>query len=329
MRKDKYEYPFPFNFPRTWNHKFNEFREQCQWKELGAGTGEMPLPPSCGPEEDSGGECEIYYRLTATVPRTFSDWEDKITLDFSPCRLELSPEPSLVKSTVREPNHRNFRLDYDGRPRALSKREMMKYGFHKSSDTHVMDFTFAATGPTCIVLGQSYPVLVTLVSKTEGLEGIEPEFMLKGYQLRLKSRTDIRAPGAIMDHVELLERHAPLSSGTLDAVLLVGTPKQIQGLLSVAVKRSYALKPKATMSCLGDDTSVKVLWPEVEVLSSKMNEEVQEALRAVGNGIENLDARDGNALPAYGEHVGTSVVQRAEENEPQLPRYEMGLKKMT
>lgn len=338
MRKDKFEYPFAFTFPGTWNHKFNEFREQYQWKELGVGIGEMPLPPSCGPEEDFGGKCEIYYRLTATVPRTFSDWEDKITLNFSPCRLELSPESNHTKSTVREPNHRNFRLGDDGRPRALSKREMMKHGFHKSSDTNVMEFTLAATAPTCIVLGQSYPVLVTLVSKTEGLEGIEPEFVLKDYQLRFKSKTDIRVPGAIMDHVELLEGHIPLSNGKLDAVLPVGTSRRIQGLFpareglappsftSVAVRRTYALELKATIVCLGEETGVKVVWPSVEVLSSKMEEEVEEAMRAIENWVGDLEARGESALPAYGEHVETSIVERGEENEPQLPSYEIGLK---
>jgi hypothetical protein len=339
MRKDKYEYQFQFRFPETWNHKVCEFRDGGRmWKDIGGngdGTGKMPLPPSIK-DDGYNGSCAVFYQLSARVPRTFYDWEDKIDLNFSPYRMELEPDHRLKTSDVCDPNHQNFRLTDEGIPRPLSKSELLKHGFHRSSDTHTINFTLSATGPTNIVLGKPYPVVITLVSKDEGLEGIEPQFWLKDYHLRLKSKTYYRVPGLLEDHISFCDGHVPLSSGVLNGTLLVNTPKRLVGLFpkkdglappgftSLSIKRMYGLELKVKVVCLGEETTIKIHWPSVEVFSSKMEEGVEEAMSSI-EGNTNVSGDD-NALPSYTEYAGTRrIVDVDEVPEPSaLPRYETG-----
>jgi hypothetical protein len=298
MRADVYEYPFSFTFPASFSYKVSQFRDGGRmW--VGKNGGEFPLPPSC--EADGfAGECQIYYRLTATVPRTFSNWEDKMSLNYVPYRLEFSPNPESKTHTLREFNHRNYRLTSNGIPRPLSKTELIKHSLHRSTDTLTINFTISATVPTRIVLGQTYPVLITVISKDEGLEGIEPEFVLKDYTFRLISKTEFRTPGFLTDNYLYADGDFILSSGPLNVEFPVNTPKRLLGMFpqrrpafgfpppsfaSLAVKRSYGLELKVSVVCLGDETSFKVHWNNVEVHASEMETGMVEAMRTL-EGIE-------------------------------------------
>jgi hypothetical protein len=91
MRASTYEYPFEFQFPNKFGlNGGNEFNDEGFAPERSR-QGLQPLPPSCF---DGGNErCAIYYHLTARVPKTLVDWEDKCTLLFSPFRTEPNPSP--------------------------------------------------------------------------------------------------------------------------------------------------------------------------------------------------------------------------------------------
>jgi hypothetical protein len=173
---------------------------------LFASSGEQMLPPTCMDEDGlSRSNCSIYYHLTARVPRAFSDWEDKASLNFIPFRRGISLELSVKPSKDRGPEHVNYRISHDATPRALTKSELLKHSFHRNVETRTKNFTLEAAGSTRIVLGETYPITLTLISSDVEISSIAPTFTLKSHHLRLKSQTDIRVPGALFgDYTETL-----------------------------------------------------------------------------------------------------------------------------
>jgi len=156
-----------------------------------------------------------------------------------------------------------------------------------------------------------------------------PQFVLKEWMLRLKSRTDFRLPGTFVDYRMRLDGHVSLSHGKLDEVLPMGMPKTLQGLfptskglvtpafLALAVRRKYGLELKVVVECLGDETNLKVVWPEVEVLAETIESQDERAVGEMSGRMEDLNT-DRDGLPAYGEYEGRSGTQAG------LPSYEAG-----
>lgn len=334
MRADKYEYPFSFTFPETWNHPTMEFKKDGIFAGVGDGIGDLPLPPSCE-VEDHQPNGDIYYRVTASVPRTFADWESKATLIFSPYRLEISPDPEPKIARSPGHNHRDFHLSHEGESRELSKKELVKHGFHRSLDTHTINYTFTATAPSRILLGQAYPILLTMVTEDD-LEGIEPDVMLKDFELLLKLRTDVRFPGTWDDHIDFFDSTLALSRGHIGALLPVNRSKRLTGMFpmgtrfgalppsftSLAVKRSYGLELKLVLESSGGGGTVRISWPHVELLSQKVEVALEDAVRDIESGVEQMIVEVG-VLPAYVEHAGSTSLQRADEG---LPGYQSSLK---
>lgn len=352
MRADTYEYPFSFTFPshcdsRCGQSQFNN-NDGMLWKGPGIDTSTAQLlPPSC---EDSdtfdNNHCHVYYHLTACVPRTFSDWEDKVNLNFNPFRTELSPAPVLTTSKDREIKHRNYKVEVGGGPRPLSKRELAIHGFHRSHDMKTISFTIEAEAPTNIVLGEDYPLILTLVSPDD-ITSMDPStipaFKLKSYHLRLRAQTDIRVPGAFSDHNDTWTSHISLSTVNLkEAIdLQLNESKRISkafpesksyappSFQSLAAKRSYQLELKAKIECLGGEEEFKVIWPRCTIISGmveggdEMERAIEESLREAHMGVQSLEieregGEGGGDLPAYGEHVGSYTVKQPEV----LPQYE-------
>jgi Arrestin (or S-antigen), N-terminal domain len=97
MRASSYEYLFAFQIPEKFNYVAGEFSDGNFAPEYSF-MGPKPLPPTCMGPYDRNGECEIYYHLTARIPKTFSDWEDKYVLNFSPPRTQPDLVPLLKEA---------------------------------------------------------------------------------------------------------------------------------------------------------------------------------------------------------------------------------------
>jgi hypothetical protein len=184
MRASTYEYPFSFQFPGTFEY-IKEFREDAFWP--GEHTqGPRPLPPTCWGETFDGG-FEISYHITAKIPRRFGDWEDEVQVNFSTCRVELNP--ALMPKLAVDFNslYRRFRLNDQGAPLELRKREALKESFHHSSENDRINFSVHAVAPTAIVFGKPYIVEPKVISPDdEASWSSAPELQLRDYALILK-----------------------------------------------------------------------------------------------------------------------------------------------
>jgi hypothetical protein len=333
MRADTYEYPFAFQLPESFTYTASGFSDQ-NWSPEYSTMGTKPLPPTClGPYGRH--ECEIYYRLTARVPKTFSDWEDKYHLNFSPPRTVSDPNP-LLKANENNAStyHRHYRLTDDGTCRTLTTRESLKETFKHNAATNSVNFTLNAVAPIAIVIGRPYTIDLTLASPDEATGNIMPDFKLKAWALILKSRTDIRVPGLFSDHQQLLEDHIEINHGTLNIPILLNKSLRITGMFpkdriyapptfdAWAVRRNYGLELKIDVECLGETSSFKVKWPHVFLYPAKMEGGVEEAIKAIESGTAQLGIEQQGGLPAY-EGGSGSVVPQVEE---ELPSYGHAMK---
>ena len=322
MKAATYEYPFSFTFPEKFLYRGLEFRDDGRF-ELPGPDGMLWLPPSCVDYGDRGGSCEVHYHVTATIPRTFMDWEDKILLSFCPWRTELHVPEMRKEASQREARLRRYRLSEEGVPRLLTKKEVFKEGFKKSAETKFVDFSMSATAPTRIVAGKSYPVEITLTSNGAEQLGTVPEFRIKSCAMFVKSQTYIRVPGAFTDHLDVFDGHIPLtSSSRVDVVLPLGEKQTFNGMFrtrgpfppptfsSWAFKRTYGLELKAIVECLGEEEKFKIHWMNVEVLPGKTKTGDGEAIREIEEGMAEM------AVAAEGL---SSYTRTGEES---LPRYE-------
>ena len=334
MRADTYEYPFAFRFPEKLDWTNGDFKDSM-WAQTYSTNGPKPLPPTCS-TLGYNGDCEIYYHLTARVPRTFADWEDKYNLNFSPTRAILDPPPlpKMANEYNGSKYHRNYRLTNEGTCRTLTTREAMKEAFRHNAATSTVNFTFNATAPTVIVIGHTYPIDLTITSPDEATGNIMPPFTVKTWQLILKTATDIRVPGMLMDRDKLMETNITISQGTLNVLTPLNKPLRIANLFpkdkvyappsfeTMAVKRWYDLELKVDVECLGETSSFKVKWRHVLLLPAKMEEVVEQAIKAIENGTAQLGIQQQGGLPAY-DGPSTSVEPQVEE---QLPSYGHALK---
>jgi hypothetical protein len=338
MRADTYEYPFAFQLPESFNYTGDDFSDQ-NWSSTYSRLGSKQLPPTClGPYGRH--ECEIYYHLTARVPKTFSDWEDKYNLNFSPTRTVFDPEPLPKKANecTASTYHRHYRLTDEGACRPLTTRESLKETFKHNAATSTVNFTFNAVAPTAIVIGRPYTVELILSSPDEATGNIMPVFELKGWALILKSRTDIRAPGLFSDHQELLEDHNEISHGTLNVSISPNKSLRIAGMFpenkiyapptfdAWAMKRNYGLELKIDVECLGETTSFKVKWPNVMLYPAKMESGIEEAIEAIENGTARLGIEQQEGLPAYEGASASTAAQTQAQLEEQLPSYGHAMK---
>lgn len=87
---------------------------------------------------------------------------------------------------------------------------------------------------------------------------------------------------------------------------------------SWAIRTTYSLELRATISCLGEEFKGSVLCWNVTLYSARMsNEANEEASRSVNVGAANLGLGDREGLPAYGEASGAG----RHWEEEQLPMY--------
>ncbi|KAE9376618.1 hypothetical protein N431DRAFT_400868 [Stipitochalara longipes BDJ] len=330
MRADTYEYPFAFQFPDKFNYTNGEFTDQ-NWAWTYSTNGPKPLPPTClGPDLSSGG-CEIYYHLTARVPRSFADWEHKQVLNFSPPRTVPDPAPLPKKASEYNGStyHRHYRLTDEGTCRTLTTRESMKETFRHNAATSTVNFTLNATAPTTIVIGRTYNIDLMLTSPDEATGNIMPPFTLKTWLLILKTRTAIRVPGVFSDYQKLLEDHISISSGTLNSPTPLNKMRRIANLFPkdkiyapptfecMAIKRNYDLELKLNVECLGETSEFKIKWRNVMLFAAKMEDGVEEAIKAIESGTAQLGIEPQGALPPY-DGGSASVEPQVEE---QLPSY--------
>lgn len=318
MRASTYEYRFSFQFPERFRYNPIDFHDEGPFP-IGTRDGSQPLPPSC---EDNGSHFyanyRIYYHLTARIPRTFGDWESGIFLRFTPHRTELSPAPHLKTMKFGEKLHRRYRLTDEGIPRPLTSGETFKETFHHHAINHSVRCSFSAVVPTAIVIGRPYPIEVTLLSTDAETGHSIPGFQFTSYYLILKSTTVIWVPGFLVDANNTLEEEITLSRGSANCPLPINKPVEINGMFpsnppylppsfrSCAVQRTYGLELKATVSCLGEDTTFKVHWPLVTLYPATMEDGIEDAIRSIESGAGDLGLEDQTGLPVYEGYDGTS-----------------------
>jgi hypothetical protein len=329
MRADTYEYPFAFQFPEKLNHTNGEFRDN-NWAPTYSTNGPKPLPPTCS-TLGYNGICEIYYHLTARVPRTFADWKDKHDLNFTPSRAILHPAPLPKKSNEYNGStyHRHYRLTDEGTCRTLTTRESIKEAFRHHAATSTVNFTFNATAPTAIVIGRPYAVDLTITSPDEATGNIMPPFIVKTWVLILNTRTDIRVPALLSDRQKLMETNITISSGTLNCLTPLNKQLRIANLFPkdkiyapptfecIAVRRSYDLELKVDVECLGETSKFKVKWRNIILYPAKMEGSVEQAIKTIESSTAQRGIEQHGGLPAY-DGGSTSVEPQVEE---QLPSY--------
>lgn len=327
LRASTYIYDFSFEFPGHFEHDFKEFVEDAFFPGQTKAS-PHPLPPTSEDEDIRSGRCSISYTIAVKIPKTFGAWEDKVFVYFTPCRTRRSPAPLPKSSTDYATLQRQFRLSNEGIPRSLTRRESMKEAFRHQAETSTIKFSLSVLAPTAIVIGNPYEIIVSLISDDTHLGNSMPGFQIKEYGLSLKSRTDVRAPGATWDTECFLESLIPLSSGRLDLPLAINVPTELDGLFplnhyyappsftSFAIRRTYALELKATISCMGEDFKCKVHCPNVTLHSARLANHLEDATRSIEGRAANLSLVDQDGLPAYGE--GTGMGGREEP----LPAYE-------
>jgi hypothetical protein len=346
MRAATYEYPFSFTCPESFDYRGASFRDEGVFKGTGGtGPGKLPCPPSCrndaygcGDGFGGGGEVEVHYHITARIPRTFTDWEDRVNLNFSPWRKELHVREERKKATpnLYVPEHVHYRVTHEGVPRPLTKMEAFKESVKKKPETKTVNFSLAATAPTQIVIGEPYQMEITLVSNNAEELGIVPEFRIQSYELLLKETTDLRVPGVFTDHVTYLDGHVPLSSNAkLEKVLPPNKSMMFNGMFpeksargaypaptftSFCVRRTYGLELKAVVECLGETRRFKIHWANVKLYPARMEPGVEEAMRSIEAETASLDVgleesvveglpvyklgdAQGEGLPRYEKHV--------------------------
>lgn len=329
LRASTYDYPFSFQFPKHFKHDYKEFAEDAFF--LGqTKVGPHPLPPTCEDKDIRSGMCAIYYILGVKIPRTFGSWEDNVSLYFTPSRTARSPAPLLKSSKDYATLQRQFRLTNEGIPRPLTTREAIKEAFRHQTGTYTVNFSLSVLAPTAIVIGKPYEIEVTLVSNDVETGNSMPSFLMKDYSLFLKSRTEVRAPGAAYDLDCFLEGLISLSGGNLDLPLAINVPMKVNGMFPVnqsyappsftswAIRRTYALELRSMIFCLGEGFKCNVHCPNVTLYSARIADEVEEATRSIEVRAANLSLVNQEGLPAYGEATGMG---RRREDES-LPVYE-------
>ncbi|KIM96965.1 hypothetical protein OIDMADRAFT_183026 [Oidiodendron maius Zn] len=311
MRASTYEYPFSFQFPKTFRFNPTVFHDDRLFPNE-HGDGLQPLPPSCN---DSGshfsGNYRIFYRITARIPRTFGDWESEIFLRFAPYRLELNPVPHPASSKDEGKLQRRYRLTDEGIPRPLTSNETFKEKFHRHAVNHTISFSLSASVPTAIVIGRPYAVEITLLSTDVESGHSAPEFQFSNYWLILKGRTIIRAPGILSATTSSLQEDITLGHGSIKCRLPLNKPLVVNGMFpsnpsyippnfsSFAMQKSYGLELKGTVSCLGEDSEFKIHWPRVTLYPARMEDGIEDAMKSIESGARDMGLDDQSGLPAY------------------------------
>lgn len=259
-------------------------------------TGEQALPPSCF-DIDDGGRVNgaIKYHLLARVPRIFLDWKFETRLTFTPLRLQAFPHSMHMPIEQREAVHnRKFRLDAIG-PRSLTTKESFSDKFHSQTDTKNIRFRVIISAPTVVVIGNSYPLLVTL--KSDWQEKVLPDFKLHHIEAHFTASTQIRVGGSFGDHVSETENKIPLLSTKegLDIALPINSPVTVSGVFpptnytpptfsTVSMWRSYRLSIHLKVRCLDENYKVTCKWLNVMLLPMKMEAGVEETASMITSG---------------------------------------------
>lgn len=332
IRASIQEYPFTFTMPENFNLKpssINEFHDQ-NFAPASSRAGPQPLPPSFSHCEDYN---TVYYHLTARVPRSFIDWEDKLTLHFSQARKEPNPAPfpKLAKDTSYSQEHVHYRLTDQGTCRLLSTSESFKARLRPDTSISTVNFNLQALAPTQIVIGRPYTIEITLLSPEGRTGNILPEFSLVSASLILKTYTAVRVASLFSDYHDEEDGHVPIPHFTLPLPLSLPVNKSVQldGMFPAknnyatpsfecwAIKRRYGLELEAGVKCLGELRRFKIKWQSVTLLPARMEEGVEEAIREIENGSVGMggegalpgyeDGGGGEELPSYGNAVDGSA----------------------
>jgi hypothetical protein len=75
------------------------------------------------------------------------------------------------------------------------------------------------------------------------------------------------------------------------------------------------MKLEGMILCLGEESKFKIYWNDVVVYPARMEDGLEEAMRAVEDGTEALQVGGGTELPVYGEHA-SKVKQSPQQYEP-------------
>jgi hypothetical protein len=323
MRASTYEYPFSFRLPETFDHKCGFFNNKPFAPEYRL-PGPKPMPPTCKVPHRGDSHCGISYHLTARIPRTFSNWDDIKFLTFSPVRTEPDPAPipqNADKSSA-SPCRCHYRITDEGTYRKLTMGESMKEAFHHSAATSTVNFTFNATVPTTIVIGNSPAIDMTLICLDSAKGNPLPPFTLKSYALFLKSWTTFRARSRFFDVTDQSILSSEIMRGTLNIPLPPNETISVNGLFPTdetytcptfvhdAVKREYALELKVVVDCLGEESNFKLKSGRVVLLAARM---IGEGNREILMGTGELGMQSEQELPRYEER---------DESASEVPRVE-------
>ncbi|KAH8658014.1 hypothetical protein BX600DRAFT_468528 [Xylariales sp. PMI_506] len=317
MQPGKYEYPFSFRFPETFNFIWSNTDNNSNSSSMFSRFGHIPLPPSSD-NEDGSGLFHVYYTLRVKSPRSFQSWKDKARLYLTSWRTELNPDPKVTVYKSWDSYDISFKGDGEhGTVRPLGKREAMKKVFGHSHDIGSLKFTLSAKAPTVMVYGKPYTLDVSITTlATEGNTASLPEFYLKHYSVSLKKISTVRTAGMLADHITHLDSHLPMSGGSAKLILPVDTaPRELHNVIrwpvfysappnfiSGVCNMSYGLELKATIACLDKEFNFKINWSNVVIHSGRMEPGVEEAIRTIeGDGGRVYLGNEGGIgeLPQY------------------------------
>jgi hypothetical protein len=321
LRATNYEWPFAFQFPENFNGDLAGLDNPSR----GFTVGPQPLPPSTSVENAMGSSWgKINYKLEAVIPKNFINIKAERFLNFSPVRLETAPHSMHVnKKQIESQHEQKFRFDAVG-PRSLTTKESFKDHFHSNPDTKIIKFRVEISAPTVVVIGKTYPIMVTLKSTTT--EEIVPEIKLDSIEAHFKAFTQIRTSGTFGDYVRDYETAVPLitSKGGLNIKLLTNEAVPVTGVFAnriyappnfstVSMCTTYRLSVHLKLRCLDDIYKSSCKWPTVMLLPAKMEEGIEEAAELIASG--NFGIQDDAAL-ATGEEVPTYAPDITEDVPP-------------
>ncbi|KAH8649381.1 hypothetical protein BX600DRAFT_502789 [Xylariales sp. PMI_506] len=321
MPPGTYEYPFEFKFPETFKFSWSK-NDSATFSK----SGKLSIPPSCRNEDNYGG-IYVDYTISAKIPRSIHHWKDKVRIVLSSWRTELDPNPKFLAFKSNNQHHHHFKIQEDGSPRPLGKREAMLNALvSHGHEVTTVNFTLAAKAPTVLVIGRPYSLYITLSTlSTDGNIAQMPEFYIKSYTLSLKQKSHVRVDGFHSDHTTYVDTHVHLRSGNIKAPLPVNASSLkidnlfrwptgssvISNLTSGTFNMSYGLELKATVTSMDEDFEFKIHWPNVTLHPSRMEPGLESAIIAIENGATDLaDESLNETLPPY------NVTQEDEEAPP-------------
>jgi len=320
MRATRYEWPFGFTIPKNYTPLHtNEFDPDGRFDV----TGPQELPPLFDDYDGLRKRGVVTYKLYAYIPRTFAGWSATAMINIVPARMEVVPDPHNIimgsrKFTPKEKCRYRYNEDYT--PRPLTKREALADTFRGRSETQQVDFNFAVSAPTNIIIGRSYPISVQLL--TAPTEMVIPDFHLTEIEVRVNSITEARTPGTFGDHERTFGDTFTLSArGRMSRVLEASEWVEVRDIFpegegkwkhivpsftSMAIQRWYSMEIRLKVNCLGKDFKITNLWPRVTFLPARMEDGVEEAFQMIANGGTSVVAPDGEVVPDYEPELAES-----------------------